>query len=531
MAAFAAAGGAGPATQNFEGRLTLTLERRARDFRVILDQYGLATANGGAATHLPAFDFDFIQDGANLIPARRGAIPSTNPAWEFILEPGRVWNEPGDAGFTRAALPFTLEERNANCMHNGVLTFLFRSDGAMSDVAYEIAQETCAYFQFVSWGYYKARYAPGRIDGHDAIVTRHRAEVAGRLPVRALSTLASVVEGADPAQFGSSSDVPPQTLTTFGLIVDGVHYSGGCLTRFGAYPFCEEIDLPSYSLAKSIAAAVGTFRLAMLYPELPDTRIASLVPECGQWDGVTVRNALDMATGRFQSAVAEQDEGAADILPFFLAESHAERIRFSCRHYPQRQEPGQSWVYHTPDTYVVGTALNAFYRGKTTAQADYYQDLLAGDLWPKLRLNPAIDVTRRSYDAARQPFSGFGLTLHADDMAKLALFLARDGGRLGDQPMLDAPLLAAAMQRMPSDRGLKAGSEDVRYQHGFWAWNAQAALGCSAPAWIPFMSGFGGIIVAMFPNDLIYYYVSDGGVFRWAHAAAEANRLRPFCKR
>ncbi len=34
-----------------------------------------------------------------------------------------------DGGYSRASLPFTLEERNANCMHNGVLTFLFKSDG------------------------------------------------------------------------------------------------------------------------------------------------------------------------------------------------------------------------------------------------------------------------------------------------------------------------------------------------------------------------------------------------------------------
>ena len=43
------------------------------------------------------------------------------------------------------------------------------------------------------------------------------------------------------------------------------------------------------------------------------------------------------------------------------------------------------------------------------------------------------------------------------------------------------------------------------------------------------MSGYGGIIVALFPNGVVYYYVSDGGDFRWAQAAREANRVRAFC--
>jgi len=62
-----------------------------------------------------------------------------------------VWQEEGDGDFERASLPFTLEQRNANCMHNGVLTFLFAPMALISHVAYEIGKETCAYFQFNAW--------------------------------------------------------------------------------------------------------------------------------------------------------------------------------------------------------------------------------------------------------------------------------------------------------------------------------------------------------------------------------------------
>jgi hypothetical protein len=44
------------------------------------------------------------------------------------------------------------------------------------------------------------------------------------------------------------------------------------------------------------------------------------------------------------------------------------------------------------------------------------------------------------------------------------------------------------------------------------------------------MSGYGGIVVALLPNGMTNNYVSDGAVFRWAAAAAEANRMKSFCQ-
>ena len=37
--------------------------------------------------------------------------------------------------------------------------------------------------------------------------------------------------------------------------------------------------------------------------------------------------------------------------------------------------------------------------------------------------------------------------------------------------------------------------------------------------------------VAMMPSGITYYYVSDGGGFKWAKAAAQADRIMPFCER
>jgi hypothetical protein len=117
-----------------------------------------------------------------------------------------------------------------------------------------------------------------------------------------------------------------------------------------------------------------------------------------------------------------------------------------------------------------------------------------------------------------------------DDIAKLAIFLNNDRGKILGEQMIDIGMLDAAFQRNKSNPGLPAGSADLRYNNGYWAFNAQATLGCPAPTWIPFMSGFGGITIALLPNGMTYYYVSDGNSYTWSRAIREANKFRPFCK-
>jgi hypothetical protein len=534
MSAYAPPANARPPGNIFQGMLALGAERAGSTIHVLTDQFGDSTAHGGAAGHLPAFDFAFVQAGDALIPARRGAIPANHPEWEFILEPGRVWDEAGDHGLTRASIPFTLEERNANCMHNGVLTFLFGKNRNVSDVAWQIGSETCIYFKFDMWGRAAATYKPGPVADAVRIASDYMQEVAHRMPARPIESLAHDYPGADPSNFGSAGIVPAGDIALYGLVANGVNYVGGCGTRFGLYPDCAVLDVPSYSLAKSIFAGLGTMRLSLLYPGVTKEIIANYVPECaaaGTWNDVTFGNALDMATGHFNSLDDQADENAPDLSPFFLAEDHAARIKFACTHYPRKAAPGTHWVYHTADTYILGTALGAFYRGEAGAGADLYHDVLAGPIWKKLELSPSVYVVRRTYDATAQPFTGYGLTLHGDDVAKIADFINVDHGAIGGEQLVDPAMLRAALQQNPEDHGLRASTDDFRYHDGFWAWNAQHTLGCKSPTWIPFMSGFGGIAVALMPNGMTYYYFSDSGVWVWSKAAAEANRLKPFCER
>ncbi len=139
------------------GRLVLRGDSQPGGFRVLRDAYGAADAPSSPVRHLPSVvQVDLVQDGSALIPRSRTPIPGMHPYWEMAFGVGRTWREPGDGEWTRAALPFSLMEVNANCVHNGVLTFVYAPAGRISRVAYQVSSETCAYFKADLWGFLQA---------------------------------------------------------------------------------------------------------------------------------------------------------------------------------------------------------------------------------------------------------------------------------------------------------------------------------------------------------------------------------------
>lgn len=73
------------------------------------------------------------------------------------------------------------------------------------------------------------------------------------------------------------------------------------------------------------------------------------------------------------------------------------------------------------------------------------------------------------------------------------------------------------------------GTKPMKYQNGFWGKEFTSAdnPAYTRPFYVPFMSGYGGITVAMMPNGATYYYFSDNNEFSWNAAVAEANKLAP----
>ena len=496
----------------------------ADQFRLIKDEFKYAPESTSLKV-LPPIEVQFVQVGDEIVPVRRGPRPGNHRDWEWIVEPGRVWEDAD--GATRGSFPFALQERNANCVHNGLATFRIDTDGQPQHLVYQIGSETCAYMQFDLWGAAPFEFEAGKFVQADVVAAAYTKEKAARLQVRQISRLGEQYAG----KFGAAEEVRSDALTLFGYVAGDTHFVGPCPTRYGAYPFCDVLDLPSYSWSKSIVAGIGAMRLEKLYPGAMEALISDYVPECAtaRWEGVTFADALNMTTGVYASDVYDEDERSPTMRRFFLAETHAEKISLACGGFPKGGEPGVTFVYRTGDTYILGVAMSAFLRARSgDPSAELYNDLLV-PVFEKLGVSPLLMKTRRTRDDVRQPFTGWGLTMHRNDVALLVRFL-QGGGVVDGETILDEKMLAAALQRSPDDRGAPAVIDGQRYKNGFWAWNAGPALGCEGEQWIPAMSGFGGLSAALMPNGTTYYYVSDGRDFAWRRAAQASNEMDAFCE-
>ncbi|MEU9240755.1 hypothetical protein [Streptomyces sp. NPDC048385] len=533
--AFALPAAAAPPSHTFEGTLTLNGTATGGGFSELVDTYNRTSFRDSVWKHLPPVSVTFVQNGSHLIPTVRGLTYTGSTVWNLAVGPGRVWDENADNGMTRASFPFALVERNANCVHNGEMTFLFDSS-TITKVRYQVTQETCEYQKFNMWGQLSAGYTRATVPDGPAVENAYAAEVADRLPTKPISALATDYPGAgiDLTQFGAG--VTPADMTSYGLFVNGVNYTSGCTTRYGGYAFCSEMLLPSYSTAKTAFAGVAAMRLQQLYGDgVTQELIRTWVPETtsgsGDWSAVTLDDALDMATGNYTSSGYEVDEGGTLMSNFFTAEAYTSKMADALV-FPHQAAPGTQWVYHSSDTFLAARAENNYLQSRAGSGADIF-NLLRDDVLTPLHVGPDSLVSERTGNSATGvPFGGYGMFWTQDSIAKVARFLNNDSGRIAGAQVISPTALAAAMQRDPADRGLvTTGTTPFRYNNGVWAkqFTPAAYPQYSCSFYVPFMSGFGGITVAMAPNGATYYYFSDNDEYSWSGAVNETDKISPMC--
>ncbi len=523
-------------SNTFNGRLVLNQgNSTALNFVERTSGRGIASDYNDPG-RLPAFDFEFVQVGSHIIPKQRGLIVSGNIGapdyqdWNYILEPGRVWDENADNGYSRVAIPFALQENQANCTHNGMITFAFKDDGSVTNAAVQVGGETCLYFQYDLWGMVDADYIAGPVANSATIVTAYESEVLNRLPVKPISALVTDYPSSNVnvANIASEQASAP---TTHGVLYNGVHYAAPCSTRYGDYPYCEVMSLPSYSTAKT---AVTNFAYALLLEQDAGVRnlmISANVPECQDningtesiWSDVSIENALDMATGNYRLSSYEGDEGSTAVLnEFFLTYTHDDKIKHACERYIRKSTPNTHFSYHSSDTYIAGVALDNYTSG------DLF-DKLVNEVYKPLHLSPATYTTVRTQGAVSDPFWSHGMTWHADDMAKLGQ-LVNDRGVIAGQQVLNSAFMDE-MLLQTSDLGLQTYGPESTYINGMWTYDMGQRTNavCPSGSWVPYMSGYGGIGIVLFPNGAVYYYVSDSNSFAFGGAEAELHKISNIC--
>jgi hypothetical protein len=512
-----------PPTHIFEGRLELLGENTVGEMLVLRGDPNQEPE----VSHLPEFDFGFVQSEGYLVPVQRGLIISDHPYWNYILEPGRVWQESGDQGYSRASVPFALVWKGSNAILNGTMTFLFNDEG-ISKVWYQVTQETTINLGADLWGLLEARYHPGPVSDSAKIKAAFTQELADRFPTKPIEQLAQDYPGVDLTAFGRG--VSPKSMTWYGFVINGVNYLGGCQTRYGVYPYCEYMRAPSYSTSKSAFVSVALMRLAQKYdPDVANLLIKDYVPEAanspGDWSEVTFNNVLDMATGNYQSAGNMVDEEQWDN-PFWTEEYYDEIIA-AAFNWPHSAAPGTQWVYRTSDTFIVTRAMQNYLETLDGPDADIFE-FVVDEVYKPLKMGPGVFSILRTKDNnwQGQPYGGLGIWWVPDDLAKISNFLNVENGTIGSVQILQPGMLSAALQHDPDDRGVDRDGQG-KYNNAFWAYRYKTGFDCEF--WVPEMLGYSGIVVALFPNGSTYYYASDNQEFTWDMALREADKIAPLC--
>ena len=207
---------AAPPMHNFEGKLELHNEESLGGIKLISGNFDQEPE----ASHIPAFDFEFVQNEGYLIPTQRGLIIADHPYWNYILEPGRVWQENGDQGHSRASFPFALVWKGSNAILNGTMTFLFDKEG-VSKVWYQITQETTISLRADMWGLLEASYTPSPVPDSAKIKKDFTQERMNRFPTKPIEQLAEAYPEVDISAFGRG--VTPENMTWYGFVINGIN--------------------------------------------------------------------------------------------------------------------------------------------------------------------------------------------------------------------------------------------------------------------------------------------------------------------
>ncbi len=457
----------------------------------------------------PVFDVEFVQHGTDLIPVDRRGMKAAhgNEAWSVSVGTGAVWDEAGDGAMTRAAFPFTLGERNTNCEHNGVATFLFDDGGNISNVHVQTVAETCIFYGFDMYGTLSATYNQRTVSNRAQVINEWNTEVANHIRTKSITQLPIDYPGVDLSHYHPK--IKAADLHMYGVIVNGINYVDGCVTRYGAHPYCSEMTTSVYSFTKSIFSSLAVMRAEKLWSGFNSESIASHVPECissGNWDDVTIENALDMATGNYTQPHFQFDEGSAAMRDkFFLQEARAQRADFACNGLPRKAIPGTQVVSHTSDHELISYALTHMAIEMLGAGADGFNDIMV-PVYDAIGLSHTIRGIRRAREG--DAWGGYGMSAKANDIARISEWLAN--GEAQASGLLDNVMLSDILSGDP--QGLFAGLDNFNYDDGFWRYHAGVTTSmsaCGVNTQVPVMSGFSGHTAVIMPN-VIFYQMTDG---------------------
>ena len=490
----------------------------------------------------PDVHIRFFTVDDSLVPIERGIVDgeSGNSPWQMLASPGRVWSEKGDQAYSRASFPFALTNKYENETYNGIATFLF-NESEISHLRYQIVQQLTPYLietWFVATGHVDVRYISGGVDEIKTLTQGFERELNDRTPMRSWQELEKKYDPDVLHEFGAWSR--PDWVITSGLIIDDVIYAKPAQTRYGDYPYPNEMRHGMWSVTKSMLGMVSTLRMAQKYgDEIFEYKIKDyfeITADHDGWEAVTIGDALNMATGiggTGSTTVPPNEIGDgyfADLEAYngwYLAPSADEKLAyiFQVPNYPWG--PGEYPRYRDRDYFLLAATLQRLLQKREGPDASLWE-MMQAEVYGPIGIRHMTAVTSfETDDRPGVPHMGYGLYMNLDEIAKVTRLLHNEGKHNGKQ-LLSPAKLAEALYQTPT-RGLPTGDSNEHgqntYHMSLWHMPFRSDQGIEFS--IPEMHGWGGIVVTLMPNGMTAFKIGNAG-YETMSMTEVANRLRPF---
>ncbi len=298
----------------------------------------------------------------------------------------------------------------------------------------------------------------------------------------------------------------------------------------------------SFSVAKSLAAAVVLLRLAQKYgDEVGSLKIKDYVnvtARHGGWDNVTFLDALNMTTGIGNRAGSEPvgsgccmfaDENEDPQGDAFRAVGKDAMLNIAFGYGAYTWGPGVEVRYNALHTFILSAAMDSYLKRKEGPNA-YSWDMVVNEVFRPIGIAHAPMMHTREPDGSRGiPLLEVGLYLTPDDTAKIAQLL-HDGGRKGATQILSPTLTAIAMYRTANQglRGFQGYDNQYgqhRYLMSFHSVPWSDGAGCTVR--VPSAQGVGGNLVVMLPNGVTAVPLRPRRKFQPDRIDPRSGRPRP----
>jgi hypothetical protein len=463
----------------------------------------------------PAIEIAFFTRKDDLVPVSRdviryGSTDKGRSYWDVIVQPGRVWSEAGDEGWSRASFPFALVHSIEGETHNGLATFLY-NDKQVSNLRFQVVQQTSPYYiveYFTAWGQARASYRPGGIADLPQLQQDYDAELADSFPMADWAKLEAEVGAEALADFESA--MKQDEVLVSGLVHNGTLYHKPCESAAGPLPYCGRMRFGVWSVTKAAANAAALLRLAQKYgPEVFDAKVSDYVKGTAEHDGwneVTFGDALNMATGVGFGTTTRDPNNISDgylegnYAAWYEAKSEADKVAETLKSPDLPWGPGEVARYRDQDMFLLGVAIEEFLRAKEGPEADLWA-MLVEEVYRPIGIHHApTNRTIEPNGGPGQAIMAYGYYPTLSDLAKIAQLYHQRGQHDGKQILhagkIDELIYGTHERGLPSGEHHRYG--EGRYHMAFWHDRFDSADGCQL--YLPMMRGWGGNFVVLMPD-------------------------------